>query len=255
MKIQFILIVGVALLQAAPIQSAGLRNGYVMANFDEFLERARNNSSLKQCKKNCQRTYQKNTRAYNNCETDCEYAYEDWNYFPAGGQCRKMCKKNSDCQVGGFNPCGECGQYVGTEMYQLCYSPKPDPDEEEIVANVKQIDNEHMEPLDFLEHSGGNTCGSHCHEDSDCWQGGVIECGTCNKVHGTFGYNTCISDLTPAPTPWNYFPDGGQCSNHCKKDSDCQKGGFNPCGSCGKYVGTVMYQRCYAPEPYDDAAN
>ena len=37
----------------------------------------------------------------------------------------KLGEKNSDCQIGGFNPCGSCGQIIGTEMYHLCYSPNP----------------------------------------------------------------------------------------------------------------------------------
>jgi hypothetical protein len=132
-------------------------------------------------------------------------------------------------------------------MYQLCYAPNPN-NEEEVVANVQEEDEE---TLGFLE-QGSYSCGQRCRQDSDCRRGGLVECGTCNLIHGTEGYKTCISDSTPAPSPWNYFPDGGQCSNHCKTDSDCQKGGFNPCGSCGKYVGTLMYERCYAPQPYDD---
>jgi len=210
---------------------------------------------MKQCKKNCERSYAQNTSAFNNCVQDCKTAYTPWNYFPTGGQCSKRCKTNTDCRVGGFNPCGDCGQYVGTEMYQLCYSPNPNTEDEEVEADIAQQEIE--ETLDFLEHSGGSySCGKHCHHDKDCWQGGVVECGTCNLIHGTEGYKTCISDSTPAPTPWNYFPEGGQCSNHCKHDSDCQKGGFNPCGSCGQYVGTLMYQRCYAsPNDEDDIAS
>jgi hypothetical protein len=52
-----------------------------------------------------------------------------------------------------------------------------------------------------------------------------------------------------APTPWNYFPDGGQCSKRCLTNSDCRVGGFNPCGYCGQVVGTIMYHLCFAPNP------
>ena len=169
-----------------------------------------------------------------------------WNYFPDGGQCSNHCKKDSDCQKGGFNPCGSCGKYAGTLMYQRCYAPEPY-EQEEISAAIEALDEVEEEETELVEHDG--SCGMHCHQDSDCWQGGVVECGTCNQIHGTEGYHTCISESTPAPSPWDYFPEGGQCSKHCKKDSDCQKGGFNPCGSCGQYVGTLMYHRCYAPEP------
>jgi hypothetical protein len=107
-------------------------------------------------------------------------------FFPLGGSCRNDCESNADCQNDRdlVNPCGECGQVHGTEMYHVCYQP-----EEETP--------------------------------------------------------------TPAPTH-NYFPDGGSCSNSCMSDSDCQYGGYNPCGKCGKYEGTEMYQRCYQPEDDDD---
>ena len=276
------------------------QHGHLAAEFDEFLQRARSNDTYKQCKKNCDREYAQGTTANANCHKDCDSAYEDWNYFPTGGQCKKRCKTSKDCQVGGFNPCGECGEYVGTAMYQLCYAPEPTestpapspwnyfPDGGQCSKRCKtdsdcqkggfnpcgscgkyegtlmyqrcyapeleeEKETKNDAALDFLEdkEESGNTCGTHCHTDSDCWKGGVVECGTCNQIHGTYGYHTCISESTPAPSPWNYFPDGGQCSKHCHKDSDCQKGGFNPCGSCGQYEGTLMYHRCYAPEPED----
>ena len=52
---------------------------------------------------------------------------------------------------------------------------------------------------------------------------------------------------TPAPTPHDWFPDGGSCNFRCSRDSDCQNGGNNPCYRCGTQHGTIMYQRCYAP--------
>ncbi|KAL7482098.1 hypothetical protein ACHAW6_007781 [Cyclotella cf. meneghiniana] len=295
MKIHFMITSGVALLRSTPILSVGIRSGHVDYSFEQEtsgsdLDKAKNNDSLKQCKKQCDRNYNKNSRANNRCRSVCDSSYQDWNYFPSGGQCKKRCTKNSDCQVGGFNPCGSCGQYVGTEMYQLCYAPKPSEEDEEskdiedaadlpdffpsdlseeVLADF--LERRHRSAgspdlssndasdnivIDFLEDTeedsqSGYSCGMHCQKNSDCYHGGVVQCGVCNQIHGTYGYHTCIEDSssTPAPTPWNYFPDGGQCSNHCKKNSDCQKGGFNPCGSCGQYVGTIMYQRCYAPNP------
>lgn len=50
----------------------------------------------------------------------------------------------------------------------------------------------------------GYSCGSSCSTDSDCFKGGFVQCGTCNKVFGTQGYNTCIDASTPStsdPTP------------------------------------------------------
>ncbi|KAL3792814.1 hypothetical protein HJC23_002621 [Cyclotella cryptica] len=271
MKLHFIITVGVALLRATPIVSVGIRSGYAAPSFEDYsfeqatsgedLDKAKNNDSLKQCKKQCDRTYNKNSRANNRCRSVCDSSYQDWNYFPSGGKCKKRCEKNSDCQVGGYNPCGSCGQYVGSEMYQLCYAPKP-AEEEDTSSDVEEVvdvpeffpsDLSENVVADFLEHrrKSGNTCGIHCHKNSDCYQGGVVQCGVCNQVQGTYGYHTCIEDssYTPAPSPWNYFPDGGECSHSCESDSDCQKGGFNPCGSCGQSVGTLMYLRCFAPNP------
>lgn len=358
MKIQFVFASATAFLHATPALSAGIRAG---SSLEEFLERARSNDSLKQCKKQCDREYASGTSANTNCHVDCDNSYNGWNYFPTGGQCRNRCKRDSDCQLGGFNPCGYCGTYVGTEMYQLCYAPNPNEDveaevtdedagdskfapedlsEDEFVAKAKdnsslkqckkQCDRDYNKKtransrcqstcdnrykslpgssyctyapdykcyksgwpkccgegnggcpanqpkcdkssddedasdlfdgaaavfLDSSSSGNGYSCGQKCNEDSDCYHGGFVDCGVCNKVHGTYGYNTCISEDTPAPSPapvWNYFPDGGQCSKHCHKDSDCQKGGFNPCGSCGQYEGTEMYRRCYAPQPEDE---
>jgi len=252
MKIQLILSVAVTLLEISPTLSAGLRYGNLATDFDEFLQKARNNNSLKQCKKSCDRTYNKNSRAANRCRTVCDSSYDDWNYFPTGGQCERRCMKDSDCQKGGFNPCGSCGQLEGTEMYQLCYAPKPDEEEKVVITDAQEEQ--------FIESKDNSySCGKSCRKDSDCWQGGFITCGTCNTLHGTEGFHTCISNDTPAPTVtptitpgWDFFPEGGQCRRHCKKDSDCQKGGFNPCGSCGQFAGTEMYHLCYAPVPYDD---
>jgi hypothetical protein len=120
-----------------------------------------------------------------NTSSDASPTPAPWNYFPEGGSCSNSCTSDRDCQNGGFNPCGQCGQYEGTEMYHRCYQPE----EEE--------------------------------------------------------------SPTPAPT-YNYFPDGGSCSNSCMSDSDCQHGGYNPCGKCGQYEGTEMYRRCYQPEDHGD---
>jgi len=43
----------------------------------------------------------------------------------------------------------------------------------------------------------GGQCGLGCGDDDDCWTGGLVTCGTCNKLHGTEGYDTCINP--PAP--------------------------------------------------------
>jgi hypothetical protein len=152
------------------------------------------------------------------------------NFFPEGGSCRQECTTNADCQNGGFNPCGECGQMEGTEMFHLCYQPQ-------------EADDEGSRRLD--------SCGASCDSDSDCYQGGVITCGTCNLWQGTLGYKTCYNDEpeppTPAPTSHDFFPIGGSCRNTCESNADCQNGGFNPCGKCGQEQGTEMYHVCYQP--------
>ena len=87
--------------------------------------------------------------------------------------------------------------------------------------------------------------GKSCRHDSDCPSG-----THCNTVKGTEYYHTCFDNVDDDDA-WNYFPNGGRCSKSCRKDSDCQKGGFNPCGSCGKHTGTLMYHKCYAPNDED----
>jgi hypothetical protein len=156
-------------------------------------------------------------------------------YFPIGGSCSNWCRSDRDCQNGGFNPCGKCGHYAGTIMYQRCYQPDQKRDR-------------------LLE----NTCGASCDSDRDCNQGGgFLECGKCNLYQGTLGYKTCYNDQqpeppTPAPTH-DYFPHGGSCRNKCETNADCQNGGFNPCGKCGQVEGTEMYHVCY--QPTDEGRN
>jgi len=66
-------------------------------------------------------------------------------------------------------------------------------------------------------------------------------------------YDRACGTPTPAPTSHDYFPDGGRCERSCTKNSDCQKGGFNPCPKCGNNAGTEMYQLCYAPKDYSSS--
>jgi len=103
-------------------------------------------------------------------------------------------------------------------------------------------------------------CGTTCETDEDCFTGGFIECGKCNLFEGTEFFKTCYDDSTPSPTPapteHNVFPEGGQCKQKCKVDSDCELGGFNPCGVCGKFEGTETFELCYQPaEPVVGDAN
>lgn len=68
--------------------------------------------------------------------------------------------------------------------------PSPAPTEEPTEFPTSQM------PTDL-----GNTCGISCNHDKDCFQGGFVQCGTCNKVHGTQGYNTCVETVISNPTP------------------------------------------------------
>jgi hypothetical protein len=99
--------------------------------------------------------------------------------------------------------------------------------------------------------ASGGSCGHHCTNNKDCQKGGYNPCYMCGQYVGAQYYHQCYDpnqySPTPAPTH-NYFPDGGSCSMKCKKNADCRKGGYNPCGMCGQYVGTIMYRRCYSPE-------
>jgi len=113
--------------------------------------------------------------------------------------------------------------------------------------------------------SSGGMCNSSCKKNSDCnryMPGGYNACTKCGKYVGARYYHQCYDPNTdddqtpgptPSPTPFDYFPDGGQCAKTCKKDKDCQKGGFNPCPLCGEYVGTLMYRRCYRPQEFTPA--
>mmetsp|Transcript_26556 Transcript_26556/g.38075 ORF Transcript_26556/g.38075 Transcript_26556/m.38075 type:complete len:164 (+) Transcript_26556:1969-2460(+) len=104
--------------------------------------------------------------------------------------------------------------------------------------------------------SSGGMCNSSCKKNSDCnryMPGGYNPCTKCGKYVGARYYHQCYDPKQYAPTPpptHNYFPNGGQCKKRCKKNKDCQVGGFNPCLYCGQYVGTEMYHRCYSPEGY-----
>ncbi len=99
-------------------------------------------------------------------------------------------------------------------------------------------------------YSGGQ-CGRRCTRNRDCRKGGYNPCPMCGKYVGTQYYQLCYdpNQYSPTPSPThNYFPDAGRCRMRCKKNADCRKGGFNPCGECGTYEGTIMYGLCYSPE-------
>jgi len=87
--------------------------------------------------------------------------------------------------------------------------------------------------------------------DNECE---AFSVGVSVDYDGACGDTGTPSPTTPAPTRWDYFPDGGRCERSCTKNRDCQTtGGFNPCPKCGNISGTVMYQRCYAPEDFSSS--
>jgi hypothetical protein len=165
--------------------------------------------------------------------------------FAKGYSCGARCSTDKDCYKGGIVECGKCNLYRGTEGYKTCYNDEPPP------PAPAPAPTQH----DYFPNGG--SCSNRCKNDRDCQQkGGFNPCGKCGKYAGTQMYQRCYqpdvpTPPTPTPTPappHDYFPKGGSCSNKCKTDRDCRNGGFNPCGKCGKYAGTQMYQRCYQPD-------
>ncbi|KAL9179874.1 hypothetical protein ACHAXT_007844 [Thalassiosira profunda] len=139
--------------------------------------------------------------------------------------CGATCNNNGDCRPGGFVTCGTCNKIAGTRYSGQCVA---------------------------------DTCDSHCETDDDCnYADEFSTCGKCDLEYaGTRTYKTCVfapetEGPTPSPVPYNPFPRGGSCKKSCRNDKDCQNGGFNPCGKCGKgkgYKGTKTHHRCYQPE-------
>ena len=97
--------------------------------------------------------------------------------------------------------------------------------------------------------------GKSCRNDSACPSN-----THCNTNRGTSTFHTCVNDFNNLPAEvddddaWDYFPeDGGKkCGIDCTSDSDCMSppgAPYNACGKCGKYSGTLMYRKCYSPEP------
>jgi len=187
------------------------------------------------------------TQYYQRC-----FSPEANNGLGGAGQCNLSCnpnKGNSDCQMsGGFNPCTTCGEYVGTQFYHHCF-------------NANAHHEEDCDP-DYMPHGEGQ-CGISCNSNSDCRKGGFNPCPNCGNKAGTIMYRRCFNPdaespcepPTPAPTPCvvDWMPKGqGQCGDECKSNGDCRKGGFNPCGNCGKVKGTEMFGRCYNRFADDD---
>jgi hypothetical protein len=157
--------------------------------------------------------------------------------------CGMTCDSDSDCDLGSFAQCAKCNLYYGTEDYKTCYNDEPENSPTPAPSAHDYF------PL-------GGSCSNRCKHDRDCQNGGFNPCGKCGKYAGTVMYQRCYQpeynspeeSPTPAPSTHDYFPEGGSCSRSCRSDRDCRHGGFNPCGKCGKYEGTLMYQRCYKPE-------
>mmetsp|Transcript_13002 Transcript_13002/g.18638 ORF Transcript_13002/g.18638 Transcript_13002/m.18638 type:complete len:113 (-) Transcript_13002:342-680(-) len=74
-------------------------------------------------------------------------------------------------------------------------------------------------------------------EDAVFWSRALLSMSMANTQSYT--------SSSPAPTPYDYFPNGGQCGNTCEKDNDCFDTGYSPCLKCGEKKGTLVYKRCY----------
>jgi hypothetical protein len=89
--------------------------------------------------------------------------------------------------------------------------------------------------LAYTSAHGG--CGGFCNKDSDCYQGGYVECGKCNLYLGTQGYKTCYNHQQPT------------CGMSCNSDSDCNLGSWAQCAKCNLYHGTEDFKTCYDNTP------
>ena len=105
---------------------------------------------------------------------------------PQPPQCGASCSSNYECVSLGENQppesewCGECNLVHGTRGFGTCYNPSAEDDDD------------FAQPWTYPG-GVGYTCAERCNNDSDCQKGGFVDCGTCNKKHGTEGYNTCIN--------------------------------------------------------------
>eukprot|EP01083_Nonionella_stella_P195823 720969_1 len=162
-------------------------------------------------------------------------------------QCNALgdkCKKDSDCDKGGFGPCNKCGTDKGTRYYKKCYLEPPPT----------------RKPTPSPTPPTCNALGDKCKKDSDCAQGGVNPCNKCGTDKGTRYYKKCYLEppptrTTPKPTVKPTSPPG-LCGKQCRHDKDCQgqKGTFNTCTKCSrgskaKKIGTM--NQCYDPHAED----
>eukprot|EP00956_Cyclotella_meneghiniana_P008597 scaffold11689_cov69-Cyclotella_meneghiniana.AAC.1 len=154
----------------------------------------------------------------------------------------KSCRNDSACPSN-----THCNTNRGTSTFHTC---------------VNDVDNLPIE----VDDDEGDKCGAYCTSDSQCMSppgAPYNACGKCGMYSGTQMYRRCYSPETPkptpSPTPWDYFQGGaGKCSKFCSSDSDCMNAPgamYNPCMKCGKYSGTLMYQKCYAPNEDNEIVN
>ncbi|EJK63700.1 hypothetical protein THAOC_15629 [Thalassiosira oceanica] len=133
---------------------------------------------------------------------------------PQPPQCNtynEPCESDSDCMQGGFNPCTKCGKSRGTRYYKRCYGGDEGGEESEFLQSGES----------------GEFAPASDSADMD------------KAEKSSFSLNAAEISLLSA-----------QCNTlgeSCKKDSDCQQGGFNPCQKCGDKKGTRYYRQCYSP--------
>ena len=154
-------------------------------------------------------------------------------------QCGASCSSNYECASLGDNQppgsewCGECNLVHGTRGFGTCY-------------NASDDDNDDFVQPWTYPGGVGYTCATQCNNNSDCQEGGFVDCGTCNKEHGTQGYNTCINppenESTVALEEFALGSATVKGATRCNNDSDCQEG-----ETCNKERGTPGYDTCINP--------
>jgi hypothetical protein len=128
-------------------------------------------------------------------------------------QCNTLdepCESDSDCMQGGFNPCTKCGKSRGTRYYKRCYGGDEGGEGSEFLESVDPASSSDSADVDKAEEPR------------------------------SFSLNAAEIALLSA-----------QCNTlgeSCKRDSECQQGGFNPCQKCGDKKGTEYYHRFYSPD-------
>merc|ERR1712078_219532 len=128
--------------------------------------------SNNKCYRQCERQTNRSVHWIKRCKRECDAQDIDPN-----AQCNSLgepCRRDSDCQQGGFDPCMKCGDKRGTEYFRRCY------------GGIKR-----ETPAPVPSPPQCNTYDGPCERDSDCAQGGFNPCTKCGKSRGTRYYKRC----------------------------------------------------------------